>query len=77
MSEAGANRCARCGSAVPEGRFAACPRCLLDADEPPAVIGQGTLELGAELGQGGMGTVFKARHKKLGRGCPDLALRHQ
>ena len=67
MSEAEANRCARCGGAVPEGRFAACPRCLLEAHEPPAVIGQGTLELGAELGQGGMGSVFKARHKKLGR----------
>jgi serine/threonine-protein kinase len=31
------------------------------------LIGQGTLELGEEIGQGGMGSVFKAKHLRLGR----------
>ena len=60
-------RCARCGGAIPEGRFSACPSCLLGTEVPPVLIGNGTLELHDELGQGGMGAVFRARHKKLGR----------
>ena len=69
MTDTAPKSCPRCGSAVSEARFAACPKCLLAGTEPPVVIGQGagTLELGDEIGQGGMGTVFRARHLKLGR----------
>ncbi|HEY6726487.1 MAG TPA: serine/threonine-protein kinase [Polyangiaceae bacterium] len=59
--------CARCGRKVPGDRFQVCPACLISEDEPDAVIAQGTLKLGQELGHGGMGTVFRARHLRLGR----------
>jgi len=59
--------CARCGKRVPSDRFQVCPACLLGEDEPDAVIAQGTLKLGQELGHGGMGSVFRARHLRLGR----------
>jgi serine/threonine-protein kinase len=54
--------CATCGAALPEGA-AACPRCLMEGG---ADVFAG-LELEDELGRGGMGTVFRARHLKLGR----------
>jgi serine/threonine-protein kinase len=57
-------KCARCGAQLPEGS-AACPRCLLEGgSEADTFAG---LELHEELGRGGMGSVFKARHLKLGR----------
>lgn len=59
--------CPRCGGLVPADRFQVCPTCLMSDDEPEVVIAQGTLELGKELGHGGMGTVFRARHLRLGR----------
>ncbi|HEU5074864.1 MAG TPA: serine/threonine-protein kinase [Polyangiaceae bacterium] len=59
--------CQRCGRSVPGDRFQVCPACLISEDEPDVVIAQGTLKLGQELGHGGMGTVFRARHLRLGR----------
>jgi serine/threonine-protein kinase len=59
--------CPRCGGRLPKGRFQVCPTCLMSDDEPEVVIAEGTLELGKELGHGGMGTVFRARHLRLGR----------
>ncbi|MCA2979161.1 MAG: serine/threonine protein kinase [Myxococcaceae bacterium] len=53
--------CARCGEALPEGGV--CPSCLLSA----VGVTFAGLELGDELGRGGMGTVFRAHHRALGR----------
>jgi serine/threonine-protein kinase len=57
-------KCPRCGSALSEGTTA-CPRCLLEGKGDADVFAG--LELHEELGAGGMGSVFKARHLKLGR----------
>jgi eukaryotic-like serine/threonine-protein kinase len=61
--------CPRCGLAVPAHALIACPRCLLanlDEPEPLPENPQG-LELLEEIGRGGMGRVFRARHSKLDR----------
>ncbi len=57
-------KCQVCGARVPDGA-AACPRCLLLGDGADATFAG--LELKAELGRGGMGAVFEARHVKLQR----------
>lgn len=54
--------CPRCGLALAGG---ACPRCLLEAELPPARVGR--LELGDVLGSGGMGTVFAGWDPQLDR----------
>jgi serine/threonine-protein kinase len=61
-----ASACRRCRRAYPEGRLGLCPACLLEAEIPPALLGD-SLELVEEIGRGGMGTVWKARHLRLGR----------
>jgi serine/threonine-protein kinase len=58
--------CPRCGRRYPAARVGLCPVCLLDADIGPARLGD-SLELIEEIGQGGMGSVWKARHLQLGR----------
>ena len=58
--------CPRCGRAYPAARLSLCPACLLQAEIPPALLGD-ALELVEEIGRGGMGTVWKARHLRLGR----------
>ena len=63
------SRCPRCGLSVPAQALSACPRCLLaglDEPEPPPENPQG-LQLLEEIGRGGMGRVFRARHTKLDR----------
>jgi eukaryotic-like serine/threonine-protein kinase len=61
--------CPRCGLSVPEHALGACPRCLLaDLDEPePLPENPYGLELLEEIGRGGMGRVFRARHARLDR----------
>ncbi|MDX2009193.1 MAG: protein kinase [Myxococcaceae bacterium] len=54
--------CARCGRPLPPGGI--CPSCLLDDSGAVEFAG---LSLGEELGRGGMGTVFRAHHRALGR----------
>jgi serine/threonine-protein kinase len=54
---------------VPEQALGACPRCLLAGlDEPePLPENPHGLELLEEIGRGGMGRVFRARHARLDR----------
>jgi serine/threonine-protein kinase len=58
--------CPRCGLRLDEARLPVCPRCLLDADIPPALLGD-AIELREVIGQGGMGTVHRAHHLRLDR----------
>jgi len=60
------DRCPRCGTPVDARRLAVCPGCLLDEgmDDPGRI---GSLELEEEIGRGGMGRVFRARHVRLDR----------
>jgi len=55
----------KCEHAITEARLSACPKCLLSADLPPAVLGG--CELEEEIGRGGMGSVWRAKHQRLGR----------
>ncbi|MFN7975195.1 MAG: serine/threonine-protein kinase [Acidobacteriota bacterium] len=58
-------RCARCSARIPAGARC-CPACLVDREIPPMVI-DGKIEIGEELGRGGMGIVMRARHIGLAR----------
>lgn len=58
--------CPRCGLELDPSRLSACPRCLLGAELPPALLGD-SIELREEIGRGGMGTVHRAHHLRLDR----------
>ena len=58
--------CPRCGTPNVTGRVGICPLCILKPDAPPEIVGE-TLEIHEEIGRGGMGTVYRGRHRKLDR----------
>jgi eukaryotic-like serine/threonine-protein kinase len=62
----GTAACPRCGVVYPAGRLPFCPSCLEQAELPPARLGD-NLELLEPVGRGGMGSVWRARHLRLGR----------
>ncbi len=57
--------CPRCGAALTDGGLGVCAACLLEAPLDPVVVG-GTVELAEEIGRGGMGSVYRGRHLRLG-----------
>ena len=72
--------CTRCGRVAPSSRLTLCPTCLLADDAPePAPESPAGLVLETEIGRGGMGRVFAARHVRLNRAVavkflpPDLS----
>lgn len=62
----GTRTCTRCGAQLLTSTLPVCGRCLLQADLPSVIIG-GRLEVQDEIGRGGMGAVFRARHLGLDR----------
>ena len=57
-------RCPRCGAAL--GASGVCAACLASAGDEPVLLA-GSFELEEPIGEGGMGQVWRARHRRLGR----------
>lgn len=60
-----AKGCSRCGCARIPSVLSICPECLFGGDDLPLTT-VGGFELIETLGQGGMGTVYRAHHRGLG-----------
>ena len=59
--------CPRCGTSYPEGRDRACLVCLVAEPTASVAVGGGAFEIEEEIGRGGMGVVYRGRHRKLDR----------
>ncbi len=57
--------CPRCHAPLATDRIGLCPVCLLEAPLQPAIVG-GSVDLGEEIGRGGMGSVYRGKHLRLG-----------